>query len=136
MGRKPYILSLDIGTGSVGYACMDKGFNVLKYHDKDALGVYLFDGALTAQERRQFRTSRRRKNRRIKRLGLLQELLAPLVQNPNFYQFQRQFAWKNDNMDFKNKSLSEVLSFLGYESKKIPNDLSFARSTFIKRRKI
>lgn len=94
MGRKPYILSLDIGTGSVGYACMDKGFNVLKYHDKDALGVYLFDGALTAQERRQFRTSRRRKNRRIKRLGLLQELLAPLVQNPNFYQFQRQFAWK------------------------------------------
>lgn len=120
MGRKPYILSLDIGTGSVGYACMDKGFNVLKYHDKDALGVYLFDGALTAQERRQFRTSRRRKNRRIKRLGLLQELLAPLVQNPNFYQFQRQFAWKNDNMDFKNKSLSEVLSFLGYESKKYP----------------
>ncbi|WMZ63313.1 hypothetical protein QS428_05985 [Staphylococcus pseudintermedius] len=90
---------------------MDKGFNVLKYHDKDALGVYLFDGALTAQERRQFRTSRRRKNRRIKRLGLLQELLAPLVQNPNFYQFQRQFAWKNDYMDFKYKSLSDYFSW-------------------------
>ncbi|QHW37594.1 type II CRISPR RNA-guided endonuclease Cas9 [Staphylococcus ursi] len=120
MAQKPYILSLDIGTGSVGYACMDKEFNILKYYDKDAIGVYLFDGALTAQERRQFRTARRRNNRRIKRLGLLQEILAPLVQNPNFYQFQRQFTWKNDNMDFKNKSLSEVLSFLRYAPKKYP----------------
>ncbi|MEJ7541273.1 type II CRISPR RNA-guided endonuclease Cas9 [Staphylococcus intermedius] len=120
MAHQPYILSLDIGTGSVGYACMDKTFNILKYYDKDAIGVYLFDGAQTAQERRQFRTTRRRNNRRIKRLGLLQEILAPLVQNPNFYQFQRQFTWKNDNMDFKNKSLSEVLKFLGYAPKKYP----------------
>lgn len=118
--QRPYILSLDIGTGSVGYACMDESFNILKYHHKDAIGVYLFDGADTAEERRLFRSSRRRNNRRIKRLGLLQEILAPLVQNPNFYQFERQHTWKNNNVDFKNKSLSEVLKFLGYNPKKYP----------------
>ncbi|WP_240622396.1 type II CRISPR RNA-guided endonuclease Cas9 [Staphylococcus lutrae] len=115
MEQKPYILSLDIGTGSVGYACMDKEFNILKYYNKDAIGVHLFDSANTAADRRAFRSSRRRKNRRIKRLGLLQEILAPLVKNPNFYQFERQLTWKNDNTDFKNKSLSEVLRFLGYK---------------------
>ena len=57
----PYILSLDIGTASIGYACMDLDFNVLKYHDKDAIGVLTFEGANTAAERRGFRTSRRRK---------------------------------------------------------------------------
>lgn len=132
LAQKPYILSLDIGTGSVGYACMDKDFNILKYYDKDAIGVYLFDGAQTAQDRRQFRTARRRNNRRIKRLGLLQEILAPLVQNPNFYQFQRQFTWKNNNMDFKNKSLSEVLNFLGYAPKKYPTIYHLQKALLLK----
>ncbi|MBI5974693.1 type II CRISPR RNA-guided endonuclease Cas9 [Staphylococcus canis] len=120
MVQKPYILSLDIGTGSVGYACMDLNFNVLNYFNKDALGVYLFDGAETAETRRLARGARRRNNRRIKRLGLLQEVLAPLVRNPNFYQFERQHQWKNDNTDFKHKSLSEVLTYLGYNSKAYP----------------
>ncbi|GEP84191.1 CRISPR-associated protein, Csn1 family [Staphylococcus piscifermentans] len=116
----PYILSLDIGTASIGYACMDLDFNILKYHDKDAIGVLTFEGADTAAERRGFRTSRRRKNRRIKRLGLLQEVLAPLVKNPNFYQLLNLHKWKNSNEDFKHRSLSEVLKNLGKNPKTYP----------------
>lgn len=116
----PYILSLDIGTASIGYACMDLNFNILKYYDKDAIGVLTFEGADTAAERRGFRTSRRRKNRRIKRLGLLQEVLAPLVKNPNFYQLLNLHKWKNSNEDFKNRSLSEVLRALGKNPKTYP----------------
>lgn len=116
----PYILSLDIGTASIGYACMDLDFNVLKYHDKDAIGVLTFEGADTAAERRSFRTSRRRKNRRIKRLGLLQDVLAPLVKNPNFYQLLNLHKWKNSNEDFKHRSLSVVLKSLGKNPKTYP----------------
>ncbi|PKE19367.1 type II CRISPR RNA-guided endonuclease Cas9 [Macrococcoides caseolyticum] len=117
---KPYILSLDIGTASVGYSAMDKNFNILKYHDKDAIGVLTFESASTAAERRLQRGARRRYNRRVKRLGLLQEVLAPLVKNPNFYKYENLSKWKNNNHDFQGKSLSEVLRFLGMDGRKYP----------------
>ncbi|QIH76705.1 type II CRISPR RNA-guided endonuclease Cas9 [Macrococcoides canis] len=117
---KPYILSLDIGTASVGWSAFDKNFNILKYHDKDAIGVLTFESASTAAERRLQRGARRRYNRRIKRLGLLQEVLAPLVKNPNFYKYENLSKWKNNNYDFQGKSLSEVLRFLGMDAKSYP----------------
>lgn len=117
---QPYILSLDIGTASIGYACMDLDFNIKKYYDKDAIGVLIFEGAETAAQRRGFRNARRRKSRRIKRLGLLQETLAPLVKNPNFYQLLNLHKWKNSNEDFKHRSLSEVLKSLGNNPKDYP----------------
>ncbi|MFC6118318.1 type II CRISPR RNA-guided endonuclease Cas9 [Macrococcoides bohemicum] len=117
---KPYILSLDIGTASVGYSAMDKNFNILKYHDKHAIGVLTFESASTAAERRLQRGARRRYNRRVKRLGLLQEVLAPLVKNPNFYKYENLSKWKNNNHDFQGKSLSEVLRFLGMDGRKYP----------------
>lgn len=117
---KPYILSLDIGVASVGYSAMDKNFNILKYHDKDAIGVLTFESASTAADRRLQRGARRRYNRRIKRLGLLQEVLAPLVKNPNFYKYENLSKWKNNNYDFQGKSLSEVLRFLGMDGRVYP----------------
>ncbi|UJS27458.1 type II CRISPR RNA-guided endonuclease Cas9 [Macrococcoides canis] len=117
---KPYILSLDIGVASVGWSACDKNFNILKYHDKDAVGVLTFESASTAAERRLQRGARRRYNRRIKRLGLLQEVLAPLVKNPNFYKYENLSKWKNNNYDFQGKSLSEVLRFLGMDAKSYP----------------
>ncbi|WBF53233.1 type II CRISPR RNA-guided endonuclease Cas9 [Macrococcoides canis] len=117
---KPYVLSLDIGTASVGWSAFDKNFNILKYHDKDAIGVLTFESASTAADRRLQRGARRRYNRRIKRLGLLQEVLAPLVKNPNFYKYENLSKWKNNNHDFQGKSLSEVLRFLGMDAKSYP----------------
>ncbi|UXV34195.1 type II CRISPR RNA-guided endonuclease Cas9 [Staphylococcus sp. IVB6181] len=116
----PYILSLDIGTASIGYACMDLDFNILKHHDKDAIGVFIFEAAETAAERRGFRNARRRNNKRIKRLGLLQEAVAPLVKNPDFYQLLNVHKWKNSNEDFKHRSLSEVMKSLGKNPKEYP----------------
>ncbi|TDM12137.1 type II CRISPR RNA-guided endonuclease Cas9 [Macrococcus lamae] len=118
--KSSYILSLDIGTASVGYSAMDYQFNILKYHNKDAIGVLTFESANTAMERRLQRGARRRYNRRIKRLGLLQEVLVPLVKNPNFYKYEKISQWKNINHDFQGKSLTEVLKYLGENEREYP----------------
>lgn len=74
--RKDYFLGLDMGTGSVGWAVTDAQYNVLRAHGKALWGVRLFDSANTAEERRMFRTARRRLARRNWRIEVLQELFA------------------------------------------------------------
>ncbi|TDL98237.1 type II CRISPR RNA-guided endonuclease Cas9 [Macrococcus brunensis] len=119
-GNSSYILSLDIGVASVGYSAMDKEFNILKYHGKNAIGVLTFEAANTAMEKRLQRGARRRYNRRIKRLGLLQEIMAPLVKNPDFYKYEQISLWKNSNQDFQGESLTEVLNYLNINTKEYP----------------
>ena len=70
---KDYFLGLDIGTGSVGWAVTDDQYNLLKANQKTLWGVKLFETANTAEERRIFRTSRRRLKRRNQRIKLLQQ---------------------------------------------------------------
>lgn len=58
MGKKEfgeYYLGLDIGTDSIGWAITDKEYGVQKLNGKSLWGVRLFDAAVPAQERRQFR---------------------------------------------------------------------------------
>ncbi len=74
--QKPYYLGLDIGTDSVGYAVTDKEYNLLKFHGEPAWGVTIFDAASLSAERRSFRSSRRRLDRRQQRVTLIQELFA------------------------------------------------------------
>lgn len=71
-----YFLGLDMGTGSLGWAVTDAEYNVLRAHGKALWGVRLFDSANTAEERRLFRTSRRRLARRNWRIEILQELFS------------------------------------------------------------
>ena len=71
MGIKPYYLGLDIGTDSVGYAVADERYTLLKHHGEPAWGVTLFDAASQAAERRVFRTTLRRLDRRKQRVRLL-----------------------------------------------------------------
>lgn len=71
-----YFLGLDMGTGSLGWAVTDDQYNILRVHVKSLWGVRLFDTAQTAEERRLFRTSRRRLQRRNWRIDILQELFA------------------------------------------------------------
>ena len=84
---KDYYLGLDIGTDSVGWCCTDPEYHVLKFHGKAMWGVRLFDEASSAADRRVFRTSRRRLDRRQRRVAITEELLAPLVTaiDPGFY---------------------------------------------------
>lgn len=74
--KQNYFIGLDIGTGSVGWAVTDEDYKVMRKHGKSLWGVRLFETANTAEERRVFRTSRRRLDRRNRRIQILQELFA------------------------------------------------------------
>src|SRR5690625_4810986 len=81
-----YSIGLDIGVSSVGWACMTSGYRIPKFNGKYAMGVREFETAQTAEERRLQRGTRRRYNRRIKRIQLLQRTLAPLfLSEPDFF---------------------------------------------------
>ena len=85
--EKEYFLGLDMGTGSVGWAVTDNRYEVLRSHGKALWGVRLFESANTAEERRMFRTARRRLDRRNWRIQILQELFAEEIAavDPGFY---------------------------------------------------
>lgn len=75
MGQE-YYLGLDLGTASTGWAITDPEYHVLRKHGKALWGVRLFESASTAEERRMFRTGRRRLDRRNWRIQILQEIFA------------------------------------------------------------
>ena len=80
-----FYLGMDIGTNSVGMACTDGEYRLKRVKGKDAWCVRLFDEAETAATRRTLRTARRRLKRRKFRIGLLQELFAPLIEDETFF---------------------------------------------------
>ncbi len=84
---KDYYIGLDMGTDSCGWAVTDVNYKLLRINNKNLWGVRLFEGAETAKDRRTFRASRRRLQRRKLRLQLLEELFAPCINeiDPNFF---------------------------------------------------
>ena len=71
---KSYNIGLDIGTSSVGWAVVEEDTQKIVKKAKKALwGVRLFEPATTAVGRRTCRSTRRRYDRRRKRIELLQE---------------------------------------------------------------
>ena len=85
--EKEYFLGLDMGTGSTGWAVTDTEYNIIRKHGKALWGSRLFESADTAEERRMFRTTRRRLDRRNWRIQILQELFAEEITkvDPGFY---------------------------------------------------
>ena len=82
---KKFYLGLDIGTDSVGIACSDEQYQLLRAKGKDLWAVRLFDEANDAKQRRTFRTARRRIARRKERILLLQEIFVPFVGDETFF---------------------------------------------------
>ncbi len=84
---RDYFIGLDIGTDSVGWAVTDEEYRLLKSSGSPLWGAYLFDAAQTAEERRKFRTARRRLARVRHRLLLLQSLFRPEIEkvDPTFF---------------------------------------------------
>ncbi len=76
MKNRKYYVGLDIGTDSVGYAVTNESYSLYKFKGEPMWGVTLFDEAQLAVDRRNFRVSRRRLDRRQQRVRLLQELFA------------------------------------------------------------
>ena len=83
-----YYIGLDIGTNSVGWACTDKDYNILRHRGQDMWGVHLFDEAQSAIERRGFRTARRRRERQVNRIAWVRELMKEEIfaVDPLFFQ--------------------------------------------------
>ena len=92
--KNKYYLGLDIGTNSVGYAVTDEQYNLMRFHGSDAWGVTVFDEGALLQERRIFRTARRRLERKKQRVALLQELFAEEISDidPDFFRRLRESA--------------------------------------------
>lgn len=78
--EKTYYLGLDMGTNSLGWAVTDQNYHILRAKGKDLWGVRLFDEASTSVERRNFRVSRRRRQREVARIGVLRELFSDEIE--------------------------------------------------------
>lgn len=85
--KKKYYVGLDIGTDSVGWAVTDENYQLLENKGKPMWGARLFDEAKTAEERRVFRSGRRRLERKKQRIRLLEEEFAKEIYkvDPNFF---------------------------------------------------
>lgn len=90
MGKRTspeYYIGLDIGADAVGYAVTSPRYDLLKFKGEPMWGVSLFGEADTSEERRMFRSARRRLDRRQQRVHLLQELFAKEISavDPQFF---------------------------------------------------
>lgn len=87
MLKKDYNIGLDVGATSVGFAGIDEHYDPIKLKGKTVAGVNLFEEGKTAADRRGFRTTRRRLNRRKWRLSLLEEFFDPYITpiDPTFF---------------------------------------------------
>ena len=98
-GNQEWFLGLDIGTNSVGWAVTDPQYNVLKFKGNAMWGIYLFDEAKTAAERRVNRVARRRLARRKQRICFLQEFFAEEISkhDDKFYlRLKESGLWSDD----------------------------------------
>lgn len=96
---KNYLLGLDVGTNSIGYAVTDEQYNSLKYKNKRMVGVSLFNEAELKKQRRLFRSARRRLNRRKQRSELIKELFAreiAKVDEQFFIRLSESALWQSD----------------------------------------
>ena len=107
---KKYNIGLDIGTNSVGWAVVEKDTQKIIRKGKGKnikrlWGVRLFEKATTAEERRNFRSTRRRYDRRRERIRLLQEEFSTEINNVdvNFYQKLKESFF--NEIDINNKKI-------------------------------
>lgn len=101
-----YYLGLDMGSGSVGWAVTNEKYEILRAHGKTLWGVRLFDSAQTAEERRGFRTAKRRLDRRNWRIELLQKIFAEEVEKIDdgfFRRMKESRYWPEDKRDRQGK---------------------------------
>lgn len=109
-----YYLGLDLGTASVGWAVTDLNYNIQKFNGKAMWGSRLFDEAKTAEERRVFRSGRRRNGRRKQRIQLLQELFAEEIckVDPGFFiRLKDSKYWEEDKEEKQSNTLFNDLGF-------------------------
>ena len=104
--KKKYNIGLDIGTTSVGWAVVEDGNQkIMRKGSKALWGVRLFEEAKTAAERRSFRSTRRRYDRRRYRIKLLQEEFQEEMNKVDNQFFQKMQESKYQEKDIRNKKV-------------------------------
>lgn len=124
---KTYI-GIDLGTENIGYVVTDENYKMLKVGKKSAIGVYVYSDANlkanTAVDRRVFRTSRRRLDRRAFRIVLLQELFNKAMAEKDSTFFLK---LKENDLDIGDKSTNSKFSLF--------NDSNYTDRDFYKQYK-
>ncbi len=99
---KKLYLGLDIGTDSVGYAVTNESYDLMRFHGQDAWGSVVFDAASLNDERRGYRSARRRLDRRQQRVQLVSELFSREISNIDsrfFIRLSESYKWREDTED-------------------------------------
>lgn len=119
MAKKKYYVGLDCGTGSVGWAVTDEGYNLLKFKGKTLWGSRLFDTASTAAERRLARSSRRRTRRSADRIKLLNLIFEDEISkvDPEFYLRLRKSFLLEEDKNLKKNSKNTLFNDKNYTDK-------------------
>ena len=86
---KDYYIGLDIGTDSVGWAVTDTEYNIMRFKGNAQWGIRLLDESKTAEERRAFRSSRRRTQRNKFRTQCLEMLFDEEISKKDIAFYQR-----------------------------------------------
>ncbi len=74
--EKDYVVGIDIGTNSIGWAVLNMDYTLMKLKHHHAWGAFLFNDGKTAQSRRVSRSARTHYRRRALRVEELQMLMA------------------------------------------------------------
>lgn len=120
-----YYLGIDAGTSSVGWAVTDTMYRVLRKKGKSLWGVRLFDSAKTAKDRRTFRTSIRRNDRKKQRIKLLEELFCNEISklDPNFFiRLRDSSLWPEDKEEkqiyslFNDNNFNDINYYNNYKT--------------------
>lgn len=85
--QRDYYVGLDIGTDSIGWAVTDTNYRLLKFKENAQWGIRLLEESNTAEERRAFRSARRRTMRNRFRTECLQLLFSKEISksDPSFF---------------------------------------------------
>ena len=86
---KNYYIGLDLGTDSIGWAVTDEEYNIPKFKGNSMWGIRLLDSGNTADERRTFRSARRRLDRSKFRINCLEMLFSKEIAKKDVAFFQR-----------------------------------------------
>ena len=86
---KKYYVGLDIGTDSIGWAATNEDYSLMKFKGNAMWGIRLLEESKTAEERRAFRSARRRLQRRKYRQKCLEMLFSEEISKVDMAFFQR-----------------------------------------------
>ena len=112
-----FYLGMDIGTESVGMACTDEQYNLLRAKGKDLWAVRLFDEAKDAKERRTKRTARRRLQRSRQRIEWLQGIFAPFMEDDKFFLRLNNSGFYEEDKNAELKTKFSLFADEGYTDK-------------------